>query len=233
MIDLNREIYYFLKRSWIFHVRGEVFPVPGTTTQIRLTRGKKPCYTAVDIISLAQGGFLSTAKDTRINEMIRAQSVRVIDDNGEQLGVLQTSEAIRMAQEKGLDLVEVSPGADPPVCKILDFGKYRFELGKKQRESKKKQKLVKLKEMRMQPKIDGHDLSFKVKHIREFLGEGWKVKVTVRFRGREMAHKELGKDVLDRVLQMLEDSYVLEAPPRMEGRFMSLMIAPGTKAKKG
>ena len=165
--------------------------------------------------------------------MIRAQSVRVIDDKGEQLGIMQTSDAVRLAQEKGLDLVEVSPGAEPPVCKILDFGKYRFEQGKKQRESKKKQKLVKLKEMRMQPKIDGHDLSFKVKHIREFLGEGCKVKVTVRFRGREMAHKELGRDVLDRVLQMLEDSYVLEAPPRMEGRFMSLMIAPGGKAKKG
>jgi translation initiation factor IF-3 len=165
--------------------------------------------------------------------MIRSQSVRVIDENGEQMGVLPTSEAIRLAQEKGLDLVEISPGADPPVCKILDFGKFRFEQGKKQRESKKKQKLVKLKEMRMQPKIDEHDLSFKVKHVREFLAEGCKVKVTVRFRGREMAHKELGKDVLDRVLLMLEDTFVLEAPPRMEGRFMSLMIAPGVKAKKG
>lgn len=165
--------------------------------------------------------------------MIRAQSVRVIDENGEQKGVLPTSEAIRLAQERGLDLVEISPGAEPPVCKILDFGKYRFEQGKKQRESKKKQKLVKIKEMRMQPKIDEHDLSFKVKHIREFLAEGSKVKVTVRFRGREMAHKELGKDVLDRVLVMLEDTFVLEASAKMEGRFMSLMIAPSAKAKKG
>lgn len=176
---------------------------------------------------------MSAPKDTRINEMIRSQSVRVIDENGEQKGVLPTAEAIRLAQERGLDLVEISPGADPPVCKILDFGKYRFEQGKKQRESKKKQKQVKLKEMRMQPKIDEHDLSFKVKHVREFLADGSKVKVTVRFRGREMAHKELGKAVLDRVLEMLEDTYVLEAPPKMEGRFMSLMIAPGAKAKKG
>jgi translation initiation factor IF-3 len=176
---------------------------------------------------------LSAPKDTRINEMIRSQSVRVIDENGEQKGVLPTIEAIRLAKERGLDLVEISPGADPPVCKILDFGKYRFEQGKKQRESKKKQKQVKLKEMRMQPKIDEHDLSFKVKHVREFLADGSKVKVTVRFRGREMAHKELGKAVLDRVLEMLEDTYVLEAPPKMEGRFMSLMIAPGAKAKKG
>jgi translation initiation factor IF-3 len=165
--------------------------------------------------------------------MIRSQTVRVIDENGEQKGILSTTEAIRLAQERGLDLVEISPGADPPVCKILDFGKYRFEQGKKLRESKKKQKQVKLKEMRMQPKIDGHDLAFKVKHIREFLADGSKVKVTVRFRGREMAHKELGKAVLDRVLEMLEDTFILEAPPKMEGRFMSLMIAPGAKAKKG
>ncbi|MBN2353947.1 MAG: translation initiation factor IF-3 [Spirochaetales bacterium] len=165
--------------------------------------------------------------------MIRAQSVRVIDENGEQKGILPTVEAIRLAQDRGLDLVEISPGADPPVCKILDFGKYRFEQGKKQRESKKKQKQVKLKEMRMQPKIDEHDLSFKVKHIREFLADGSKVKVTIRFRGREMAHKELGRNVLDRVLERLEDTFVLESPPRMEGRFMSLMIAPGAKAKKG
>jgi translation initiation factor IF-3 len=176
---------------------------------------------------------LSTPKDTRINEMIRSHSVRVIDENGEQKGVIATADAIKLAKEQGLDLVEVSPGADPPVCKILDFGKYRFEQGKKQRESKKKQKQVKLKEMRMQPKIDEHDLSFKVKHIREFLADGSKVKVTIRFRGREMAHKELGKAVLDRVLEMLEDTFILEAPPKMEGRFMSLMIAPGVKAKKG
>ncbi len=176
---------------------------------------------------------MAASKDTRINDMIRAQSVRVIDENGEQKGILPTVEAIRLARERGLDLVEISPGADPPVCKILDFGKFRFEQGKKQRESKKKQKQVKLKEMRMQPKIDEHDLSFKVKHIREFLADGSKVKVTVRFRGREMAHKELGRNVLDRVLERLEDAFVLESPPKMEGRFMSLMIAPGTKAKKG
>ena len=176
---------------------------------------------------------MSTPKDTRINGMIYAKSVRLIDENGEQKGILATVDAIKLAQEKGLDLVEISPGAEPPVCKILDYGKYRFEQEKKQRESKKKQKLVRIKEMRMQPKIEEHDLAFKVKHVRDFLADGSKVKVTIRFRGRELAHKELGKDVLDRVLQMLEDTFIMEAPPKMEGRFMSMMIGPNAKAKKG
>lgn len=180
-----------------------------------------------------EGGRLSAIKNIRINEMIQAKSVRLIDENGEQKGIVATAEAVRIAQEKGLDLVEISPGADPPVCKILDFGKYRFEQEKKLRESKKKQKQIKIKEMRMQPKIDDHDLSFKVKHIGEFLADGCKVKVTVRFRGRELAHKELGKEVLDRVLEILGDTFVLEAPPKMEGRFMSMMIGPASKNKKG
>lgn len=170
------------------------------------------------------------AKDLRTNEKIRIREVRLIDHEGEQQGIVPTTKALQMAQELELDLVEVAPQANPPVCKILDYGKYKFELEKKNRESKKKQKLVKLKEVRMQPKIEKHDLAFKSKHIREFLDAGNKVKVTIRFRGRELAHTELGKVVLDKVLDLLEDSFNLDKPPMMEGRFMSMILSP--KAKK-
>lgn len=139
-------------------------------------------------------------KGLRINEQIRVREVRLIDDAGEQKGIVSTLEALRMAQDVNLDLVEVAPQADPPVCKILDYGKYRFELEKKLRDSKKKQKLQVLKEIRMQPKINDHDLSFKARHIQDFLDDGDKVKVTIRFRGRELAHTELGLDVLNNVL---------------------------------
>jgi translation initiation factor IF-3 len=161
--------------------------------------------------------------------MIRVREVRLIDDQGNQHGIVSTPDAVRMAQEKGLDLVEIAPQANPPVCRILDYGKYKFELEKKTRESKKKQKLVKMKEIRMQPKIEEHDLQFKAKHVREFLDDGNKVKVTVRFRGRELAHTELGKEVLDDVLELLEDSYVLDRPASMEGRFMSMIVSPRAK----
>jgi translation initiation factor IF-3 len=173
------------------------------------------------------GGKLAE-KDLRVNEQIRAREVRLVKDDGEQI-LLSISEALAMARESEQDLVEVAPQAVPPVVKVMDYGKYKFENEKKIRESKKKQKLLKLKEIRMQPKIDDHDIDFKSKHIKEFLGEGNKVKVTVRFRGRELAHTELGKVVLDDVLKRLEGEYVLEKPPAMEGRFMSMVL--GTKAK--
>ena len=134
-----------------------------------------------------------------------------------------------MAKEQGLDLVEVAPNANPPVCKILNYGKFKFENEKKVRDSKKKQKLLKIKEIRMQPKIDDHDLDFKSKHIREFLAEGNKVKVTIRFRGRELAHTELGLDVLKDVLKRIEGDYVMDKPPAMEGRFMSMVLSPKSK----
>jgi translation initiation factor IF-3 len=168
-------------------------------------------------------------KEQRINEMIQVREVRLIDSEGNQRGIMPTAEALVLAREVELDLVEVSPNANPPVCKLLDYGKYKFELDKKLRESKKKQKQVKLKEIRMQPKIEEHDLNFKTKHIKEFLSEGFKVKVTVRFRGRELAHTELGRKVLERVMDMLEDTYVLEKAPQMEGRMMSMFISPNTK----
>ena len=167
-------------------------------------------------------------KDLRINEQIRVREVRLIRDEGEQQ-VLGTAEALEIAREQGLDLVEVAPQANPPVVKIMDYGKYKFENEKKIRDSKKKQKLLKLKEIRMQPKIDEHDLDFKSKHVREFLSEGNKVKVTVRFRGRELAHTELGLDVLKDVLQRIEGDYVMDKPPAMEGRFMSMVLSPKTK----
>jgi len=169
-------------------------------------------------------------KDLRINEQIRVREVRLIKDDGEQQ-VLATSDALVIAKEQGLDLVEVAPQAAPPVVKIMDYGKYKFENEKKVRDSKKKQKLLKLKEIRMQPKIDEHDLDFKSKHVREFLSEGNKVKVTVRFRGRELAHTELGRVVLDDVLARIEGEYVMDKPPIMEGKFMSMILSPKPKNK--
>jgi len=169
-------------------------------------------------------------KDLRINEQIRVREVRLIREDGEQQqGIIPTVEALEIAREQGLDLVEVAPNAAPPVVKIMNYGKFKFENEKKVRESKKKQKLLKLKEIRMQPKIDDHDLDFKSKHIKTFLGEGNKVKVTIRFRGREMAHTELGLDVLKDVLARIEGEYVMDKAPSMEGRFMSMVLSPKTK----
>lgn len=171
---------------------------------------------------------MSTTKDLRINEKIRVREVRLIDDNGDQR-ILSLQEALQLAKDATLDLVEVAPNASPPVCKILDFGKYRFEQEKKNRELKKKQTVVKLKEVRMQPKIEKHDMEFKTKHIQDFLGEGDKVKVTIRFRGREMAHPERGRQVLDKVLEILDGLCIVESPPKMEGRFMSMLLGPKVK----
>jgi translation initiation factor IF-3 len=167
-------------------------------------------------------------KDLRINEQIRTREVRLIREDGEQ-GIMSVSEALEIARESGLDLVEVAPQAVPPVVKILDYGKFRFENEKRIRDSKKKQKLLKLKEIRMQPKIDDHDLDFKSKHIKEFLSEGNKVKVTIRFRGRELAHTELGFDVMKDVLARIEGEYTMDKPPAMEGRFMSMVLGPKSK----
>lgn len=170
------------------------------------------------------------AKDMRINEDIRVREVRLIDQDGEQAGIVATSEALSMARDLDLDLVEVSPQARPPVCKLLNYGKYKYELEKKSREQKKNASQVKLKEVRMQPKIETHDMAFKSKHVQDFLDQGNKVKVTIRFRGRELAHTELGKVKLDKILELLsEDSYKIDSPPRMEGRFMSMLLSPKSK----
>ena len=181
-----------------------------------------------------KGGVLADNKGMRVNEQIRVREIRLIDDEGEQKGIVPTIEALRMAKERDLDLVEVSPNANPPVCKILDFGKYRFEQEKKLRDSKKNQKVLKIKEIRMQPKIGSGDLDTKAKHVQEFLNEGDKVKVTIRFRGRELAHTELGFDVLKEVeKRLVEGSYAIEKPAAMEGRFMSMTLGSKvTKPKK-
>ena len=169
-------------------------------------------------------------KDLRINEQIRVREVRLIREDGDQQqGIIPITEALEIAREQGLDLVEVAPNAAPPVVKIMNYGKFKFENEKKVRDSKKKQKLIKLKEIRMQPKIDDHDLDFKTRHVKEFLNEGNKVKVTIRFRGREMAHTELGLDVLKEVLAKIEGEYALDKPPAMEGRFMSMVLSPKSK----
>jgi translation initiation factor IF-3 len=169
---------------------------------------------------------LADNKNLRTNDQIRVREVRLIDDSGEQKGVLPIADAMRMAKELGLDLVEIAPQSVPPVCKILDYGKFKFEQEKKFKDNRKNQKIVKIKEIRMQPKIDDHDLDFKSKHVRDFLAEGNKVKVTIRFRGRELAHTEIGEDVLKSVLAKIEGLYVLERSPIMEGRFMSMILSP-------
>jgi translation initiation factor IF-3 len=165
-------------------------------------------------------------KDLRINEQIRVREVRLVDDQGEQKGIVPTLEAIKMARDLGLDLVEVAPQSVPPVCKLLNYGKFKFEQEKKIKESRKKIRVGELKEIRMQPKIAGHDLDFKSEHVREFLIDGFKVKVTIRFRGRELAHTEIGEQVLKRVLAKLEGFFVMEKNPSMEGRFMSMVLQP-------
>ncbi len=165
-------------------------------------------------------------KDLRINEQIRVREVRLIDDKGEQRGIVPTLEAIKLAKDLGVDLVEVAPQSVPPVCKLLDYGKFKFEQEKKIKDSRKKAKGGELKEIRMQPKIAGHDLDFKAKHVRGFLEGGNKVKVTIRFRGRELAHTERGEDVLKQVLSRIDGYYIMEKTPSMEGRFMSMVLSP-------
>ena len=173
-------------------------------------------------------------KDLRINRQIRSREVFLIDENGEQKGVMNTYDTFRLAEEAGLDLVEVSPMANPPVCKILDFGKYRYEMEKKQKEAKKNQTVTKLKEVRMQSKIADNDINTKSKAISEFLGEGNKVKVSIRFKGRTMTHPELGKEVLDTILVKLSDmgcAFNLDKSAFMEGKMMSMMLSPAKSSK--
>lgn len=158
--------------------------------------------------------------------MIRAKEVRVISADGEQLGIMSVRDAIAKAEELGVDLVEVAPNAVPPVCRIMDFGKYKYELSKKSHESKKHQTVIAVKEIKFRPRTEEHDIQFKTNNIKRFLEEGNKVKVSVMFRGREMAHPELGRAVLDRVVQDLKTVAVVEQEARMEGRNMFMMLSP-------
>ena len=162
----------------------------------------------------------------RVNTDILNDEVRCISPEGEQLGVMKTADAIAQADAQGLDLVEVSPNTDPPVCKILDYGKFKYEAQKKKNEAKKKQKIIEVKEIKLRPNIDEHDYQVKMRNVQKFLYEGDKVKVTMRFRGREMAHQELGVNVLNRVRDDTEDVAKIEAFPKLEGRQMIMVIAP-------
>ena len=162
----------------------------------------------------------------RYNNLIQSDKVRVIDENGENLGVLYTREAIEQAAAVGLDLVEVSPNADPPVCKFLDVGKFRYEAQKKANLARKSQKTQEIKEIKMRPNIDDHDYETKMKAVRRFFEEGDKVKLTLRFRGREMAHQELGMRLLNRVREDTAEISKVEAEPKLEGRQMMMVLAP-------
>lgn len=161
-----------------------------------------------------------------INEQIRARQVRLIGEEGEQIGVVAIAEALRMAEEAGLDLVEISPNAEPPVCKVLDYGKYKYEQQKKAAEARKKQKVIEVKELKFRPNIDEHDYQVKVKAARRFLEAGDKVKVTLRFRGREMAHLDLGMNVMKRVKEELIDLAKVEMEARVEGRQAIMVLMP-------
>ncbi|MBS5083198.1 translation initiation factor IF-3 [uncultured Robinsoniella sp.] len=159
-----------------------------------------------------------------INEQIRDREIRLIGENGEQLGVMPTKEAMRLAKEAELDLVKIAPTAKPPVCKIIDYGKYRYELVRKEKEAKKKQKVIEVKEVRLSPNIDVNDLNTKVSAARKFIQKGNKVKVTLRFRGREMAHVQSSRHILDDFAKELEDIAVVDKPAKMEGRSIMMFL---------
>ena len=161
-----------------------------------------------------------------MNEIIDNRTIRLIDETGENVGVVATAEALDRATNVGLDLVEVSPNADPPVCKIMDFGKYKYEEQKRKSEARKKQKIIDVKEIKMRPNIDQHDYDVKMRSINRFLDEGDKVKVTMRFRGREMVHQDLGLKLLQKVRDELEEVAKVEQFPRLEGRQMTMVMAP-------
>lgn len=165
----------------------------------------------------------------RCNREIRADRVRVIAEDGSQIGVLPLREALRQAEEAGLDLVEIAPNAVPPVCKIINFGKFRYQIAKKEKESKKSQHQIKVKEIKLKPNIDSHDLNTKIKHAKEFLAKGNKVRLTLMFRGRELLHAELGEELLNKVCKELEDVSIVETPVKEMGKLITLVLAPSKK----
>ncbi|MGM0599679.1 MAG: translation initiation factor IF-3 [Candidatus Rifleibacteriota bacterium] len=167
---------------------------------------------------------MSIKGNVRVNRRIRVPQVRLVDEEGEMVGVVPTSQAMQMADERGLDLVEVAPKARPPVCKLMDFGQYKYELTKKAKEAKKKQKVIKLKEVKVRPKTDEGDLQTKCNRIRKFLGDGDKVKVSVFFRGRERAHTEIGYKVIDRMIEILGEDADIEKPAAKEGHCITMIL---------
>jgi translation initiation factor IF-3 len=167
-----------------------------------------------------------TREGPRVNDEIAVMRVRLVDERGNMVGVVGRNDALTLASDAGLDLVEIAPNADPPVCKILDFGKYKYEEQKKKNEARKKQKIIEVKEIKLRPSIDDHDYDVKMRSMIKFIEEGDKVKVTMRFRGRELAHQELGMDVLVRVRDDLDEIAKVEQMPRMEGRQMTMVVSP-------
>ena len=167
-----------------------------------------------------------TRDGPRVNDQITAPEVRVVGADGEVIGVLSVEEGIEHAYDAGLDLVEVSPNADPPVCKILDYGKFKYEAQKKANEARKKQKVIEVKEIKMRPNIDDHDYDVKMRNVKRFIDDGDKVKMTIRFRGREMAHQDLGLAVLQRVKEEMDELAKVEQFPKTEGRMMTMVLAP-------
>ncbi len=168
----------------------------------------------------------------RINERIRVPEVRVIGSENEQLGIMPTREALARAREEGLDLVEVAANAAPPVARIMDYGKFKYEQSKKAKETRRKAKQIEVKEVKMRPKIDEHDYDFKTRNAKKFLREGDKVKMTIMFRGREMAHTEFGIRILEKVAADVADSAVVERPPKIEGRNMTMILSPKPEGKE-
>ncbi len=169
---------------------------------------------------------ISKENDIQVNDQIRAREVRVIDSEGNQLGIMSLKEALRSAQEAKLDLVKIVPNANPPVCKLMDYGKYKYEQSKREKEAKKKQKVINVKEIRMNPNIDDHDLRVRARNAIRFLEDGDKVKVSIKFRGREISHTKLGEEVLSKVAEATKDVGVVEKKPQVEGRNMVMIISP-------
>jgi translation initiation factor IF-3 len=190
------------------------------------------------IVAFTAGGFIylpkifleviriSSNKDLQINEEIRDRELRIIDSNGDQMGIMTSRQAMELANERQLDLVKIAPQAKPPVCRIMDYGKFKFENSKKEKEAKKNQKIILLKEIRFTPNVEEHDLQVKAKNALKFLADGDKIKVTVRFRGREVDHASFGNQALNRFLEIIKDSCVVEKPARLEGKNMSMTVAP-------
>ncbi len=180
---------------------------------------------------ILEGRWHAISQDQRVNESIRVREVRLVAQNGEQLGIKPTFEALRLARDLGLDLVEVAAHARPPVCRIMDYSRWKYEQSKRMKEARKKQKVQDVKEVKMRPAIDSHDFAVKARAAQKFLGEGDKVKATIMFRGREMAHLENGQKVLERLLEWVKDISIVERAPKIEGRNMTMILSPKPQAQ--
>jgi len=184
------------------------------------------CFRSLFLRTIFRRCFIISNKELALNEQIKAKQVRLVNTDGSQLGIVSIADALAKAADAGVDLVEIAPQAQPPVCKIMDYGKYKFELAKRDKEAKKNQKVVSIKEIRVSPSIDVHDFDTKVNHIIKFLKSGDKVKITVRFRGREMHHTSLGKDLLDKFTGAIGEAGNVEKNPKLEGRNMFMVVSP-------